>query len=357
MSSKFIPTLQTGNGYTHLKLKGILDEDNLLINLLSQIQGKLLLIDMSEIERINSCGVRDWVNWLNQVQALGITVILLRCSPTVVSQANMVANFAADAFIHSFYAPYVHPDTGEEQNKLILTEDIRSIKPVKAPKFHDEKGVELEFDEFEDSYFAFINDPRILNYQLSGDIRAIIQRFMPELSVMPSMTGMGPNHSAVSPVEPSMLKPAQPLRHEQPPLPEASYQPAPTSLPSSSNNNASSPFTDDLLEAASTQSIEQPQNLPQDNSPAAQNVIPIQPQEKSVPQPQANVVPQVQENSAHPAQSSAVPDVSSDNIAASQHSLPLVADDRDKKKKIIIVSGCILLALLIILLIVIFTRN
>ena len=85
MESKFIPTLQAGNGYTYLKLKGILDEDNLLANLLSQIQGRLLLIDMAEIDRINSCGVRDWVNWLNQIQALGIAVILLRCSPAVVS--------------------------------------------------------------------------------------------------------------------------------------------------------------------------------------------------------------------------------------------------------------------------------
>ena len=341
MSSKFIPTLQTGNGYTHLKLKGILDEDNLLINLLSQIQGKLLLIDMSEIERINSCGVRDWVNWLNQVQALGMTVVLLRCSPTVVSQANMVANFAADAFIHSFYAPYVHPDTGEEQCKLILTEDIRNLKPVKAPRFHDEKGVELEFDEFEDSYFAFINDPRILNYQLSDEIRSVIQRFMPELSAMPSMAGMGPNYSGVSPVASSVLKPAQPLRHDQPPLPDASYQPAPVPLPVNSSIHA--PSTDDLLEAASTQSIEQPQNLPEDNSPAAQNVIPIQSQDRS---------PQAQENVGQ-ANHNAVPDVSTDNIVASQHSLPLASDDRNKKKKIIIFSGVILLVLIIILLIVI----
>ena len=51
MESKFIPTLHAGNGYTYLKLKGILDEDNLLANLLSQIQGRLLLIDMAEIFR------------------------------------------------------------------------------------------------------------------------------------------------------------------------------------------------------------------------------------------------------------------------------------------------------------------
>ena len=201
MESKFIPTLQAGNGYTYLKLKGVLDEDNLLVNLLSQIQGRLLLIDMAEIERINSCGVRDWVNWLNQIQALGVAVILLRCSPVVVSQANMVANFASDAFIHSFYAPYVHPDTGDEQSVLLFTEDIRQNKPIRAPKIFNESGEELEFDEFEESYFAFINDPRILMYQIPADIQAVIQYFLPEAATrQPVISSPGQESAAASPM-------------------------------------------------------------------------------------------------------------------------------------------------------------
>lgn len=180
MESKFIPTLQLGNGYTHLKLRGILDEDNVLTALLSQIQGRLLLVDLAEIERINSCGVRDWVNWLNQIQALGVQVILLRCSPSAISQANMVANFAADAFIHSFYAPYVHPDTGEEQSVLLFTEDLRQMKPITAPKIYNDRGEELEFDEFEESYFAFIHDPRMMQYTIAEDIQSVIQYFVPE---------------------------------------------------------------------------------------------------------------------------------------------------------------------------------
>lgn len=180
MESKFIPTLQLGNGYTHLKLRGILDEDNVLTALLSQIQGRLLLVDLAEIERINSCGVRDWVNWLNQIQALGVQVILLRCSPSAISQANMVANFAADAFIHSFYAPYVHPDTGEEQSVLLFTEDLRQMRPITAPKIFNDSGQELEFDEFEESYFAFIHDPRMMQYNIAPDIQSVIQYFVPE---------------------------------------------------------------------------------------------------------------------------------------------------------------------------------
>jgi len=198
MESKLIPTLQVGNGYTYLKLRGVLDEDNPLANLLSQIQGRLLLIDMAEMERINSCGVRDWVNWLNQIQALGLQVILLRCHPSVVAQANMVTNFAAEAFIHSFFAPYVHPETGEEQNVLLFTEELRQSRPIKAPTIFD-NGEELEFDEFEESYFAFVSDPRMMNYQIPADIQDVIQFFMPEaVSRQPVIQSKTSTQSATS---------------------------------------------------------------------------------------------------------------------------------------------------------------
>ena len=257
MESKFIPTLQAGNGYTYLKLKGILDEDNLLANLLSQIQGRLLLIDMAEMERINSCGVRDWVNWLNQIQALGITVILLRCSPAVVAQANMVTNFAADAFIHSFYAPYVDPNTNDEQSVLLFTEEIRKTQPIRAPKILNASGEELEFDEFEESYFSFVSDPRIMGYQVPADIQSVIEYFMPEAATRQPILGVRPqagpsavvNSSpsgapggirsgigmapAAVPATPTAPKASgQPVRHEQPPIPSSSgYIQAPSAVP------------------------------------------------------------------------------------------------------------------------------
>ena len=248
MDKKFIPTLRAGNGYTYLKLQGILDEDNLLTNLLSQIQGKLLLIDMSEIERINSCGVRDWVNWLNQIQALGVQIILLKCSPCVVGQANMVNNFSADAFIHSFYAPYVNPDTGAEQNVLLFTEQIRQKRPIVAPKIFDDAGQELEFDEFEESYFSFINDPRIMQFQVPANVVPIIQYFVPEVAQQaPVLTSKpntnvlsqyaqqlsGINATAVPSPSPVAMppKPQAQVRHSQPPLPQQQYQKPPAAVP------------------------------------------------------------------------------------------------------------------------------
>ena len=272
MESKFIPTLQVGNGFTYLKLKGILDEDNLLANLLSQIQGRLLLIDMAEIDRINSCGVRDWVNWLNQIQALGVAVILLRCSPSVVSQANMVTNFAADAFIHSFFAPYVHPDTGDEQNVLLFTEDIRQNLPIRAPKIFNENGEELEFDEFEESYFAFVSDPRILNYQVAPDIQAVIQYFLPEAATRQPVI---PPRASSAPAQPQVARPSAYPQTSQPraSAPQSAYNQAPQSAynqaPQSAYNQAPQSAYNQAPQSAYGHPVPQPEAAPQ-NAPYPQ---------------------------------------------------------------------------------------
>ncbi len=295
MESKFIPTLQVGNGFTYLKLKGILDEDNLLANLLSQIQGRLLLIDMAEIDRINSCGVRDWVNWLNQIQALGVAVILLRCSPSVVSQANMVTNFAADAFIHSFFAPYVHPDTGDEQNVLLFTEDIRQNLPIRAPKIFNEDGEELEFDEFEESYFAFVSDPRILNYQVAPDIQAVIQYFLPEAATRQPVI---PPRASSAPAQPQVARPSAYPQTSQPrpSAPQSAYNQAPQSTynqaPQSAYNQAPQSAYNQAPQSAYNQAPQSaynqaPQSAYNQAPQSAYNQAPQSAYGHPVPQPEA----------------------------------------------------------------------
>ena len=51
-----------------VKLAGVIDEDNELGRLVDKIPAGTAVIDLGEIERINSCGVRDWVNWLDELE-------------------------------------------------------------------------------------------------------------------------------------------------------------------------------------------------------------------------------------------------------------------------------------------------
>lgn len=181
MERKFNPTLRAGHGHTYIRIQGVIDEDNALAQLTNQLQGNVLLLDLAEVERINSCGVRDWVNWLNNLTAMGLRVVMMRCSPAIINQVNMVTNFSGDAIIHSFFAPYFNPETDEEKSVLLFTRDLIGQRPVKAPRVTcEETGYAMEFDDFEESYFAFIAGLGEHDLRLAPEIVQMIESLTPE---------------------------------------------------------------------------------------------------------------------------------------------------------------------------------
>src|SRR5215467_11517991 len=93
MNQKFQAAVHQREGFAYAKLGGVIDEDNELAELTERIPAGTVVIDLGEIERINSCGVRDWVNWLTRIEKAGSRVVLVECSPAIVSQINLVNNF------------------------------------------------------------------------------------------------------------------------------------------------------------------------------------------------------------------------------------------------------------------------
>jgi anti-anti-sigma regulatory factor len=155
---KFQAKLRASDRYSFLRLRGVIDEDNHLMSLVPKLTGDVLIIDLAEVDRINSCGVRDWVNWLQAIEERGMKGVLIRCSTAIVAQINMVTNFAGNAIVFSFFAPYYSPSIDREYQKLIECETLLGQRPVRAPAFRcSETGEPLEFDDIEESYFAFVN--------------------------------------------------------------------------------------------------------------------------------------------------------------------------------------------------------
>ena len=93
MSQKFTAGVHHREDVTFIKLSGVIDEDNELDHLTEKIPGGTAVIDLGEVERINSCGVRDWVNWLGKIETAKTDVVLVECSPAIVAQINLVNNF------------------------------------------------------------------------------------------------------------------------------------------------------------------------------------------------------------------------------------------------------------------------
>src|SRR3954469_540367 len=178
MNPKFQATVHNREDVTYVKLSGVIDEDNELASLSEKIGSGTAVIDVSEIERINSCGVRDWVNWLGKVEKNGAKVILVECSPAIVAQINLVNNFTGQGVVKSFYAPYFCPNCDLEKVLLVETRDMFGAQPFKAPSCRcDECDGPMDFDDMEESYFAFLGNAKKIVTDARVD--SVINEFTP----------------------------------------------------------------------------------------------------------------------------------------------------------------------------------
>jgi hypothetical protein len=147
---------------SYVKLGGVIDEDNELSDLVDKIPSGTAVIDLGEIERINSCGVRDWVNWLSKLEANGTRSVLVECSPAIVAQINLVNNFTGSGVVKSFYVPYFCPECDEEKVLLVEASDM-GPPPHEPPTCRcDECDLVMDFDDMPDSYFAFLSNQKKL---------------------------------------------------------------------------------------------------------------------------------------------------------------------------------------------------
>ena len=179
-TDKLHARLRASETYSFLKLRGVVDEDNSLDALVPRLSGDVLVVDTTDVVRINSCGVRDWVNWLSAVQKMGVGVVLIRCSPAIVNQINLVTNFSGHSVVHSFFAPYYCESCDREIQKIIPTDTLLGGGAVHSPSFRcNDCGSALEFDDIEESYFAFINatDPDAIDHRL----KRLVDEVSPDL--------------------------------------------------------------------------------------------------------------------------------------------------------------------------------
>lgn len=141
------------DGRKTVLLRGSIDEDADFSPIL-KLKGPIVF-NFRFVTAINSCGVRNWVNFLKLISDWEI--YYEDCPPLVVRQLNMVPSFMGHAQVLSVFGAYVCDICDSE--KLILIPQERFQKgSVSLPESIDcescKKG-EMEFDGHPQQYFAF----------------------------------------------------------------------------------------------------------------------------------------------------------------------------------------------------------
>jgi hypothetical protein len=105
---------------TQISLSGAIDEWADLDALFDDIPPhSMVAIDLSQVKRISSVGVRVWICFMDKLKAHDMPVQLEGCSVVIVRQMNMISQFRGHGDVRSAYAPYYCPTCNKEQLRLI----------------------------------------------------------------------------------------------------------------------------------------------------------------------------------------------------------------------------------------------
>jgi ABC-type transporter Mla MlaB component len=144
-------------GWAHVSLSGVMDEHSAFESLQLSPQSRTCLVDVSAVTRLNSAGVRDWLCWLEEQTAAGVSVILIDCSKAVVGQLNLTPAFGQHAQIFSVCIPYFCEQCELEQSSVLVASDWFSSAGLKVPNLTcGNCESPMVFDDIEGMYFRFV---------------------------------------------------------------------------------------------------------------------------------------------------------------------------------------------------------
>lgn len=97
---------------------------------LAQSAGQVLYVDFSGVTRVNSSGLRSWIQ---SIQRHKIQLVLRECSPSIVEQFAMIPEFVGkNGVVESFFARYQCLSCIYEENQRYQIGADQSAEPPKV---------------------------------------------------------------------------------------------------------------------------------------------------------------------------------------------------------------------------------
>lgn len=153
MSDALTWSLESDAGAQRFVMRGAITEETDFSGVVSAAQDRVVL-NLAGVLRINSCGVREWIGFLQRLTDKPATVELEQCSPVMVRQLSMIATMRGTASVSSILVPYFCEECDDERTTpLTITEGTMPSLPesTKCP----DCGNEMELDDTPESYLAF----------------------------------------------------------------------------------------------------------------------------------------------------------------------------------------------------------
>lgn len=141
------------DGRKHLRVSGVIDEHADLSSIASIDTD--VVINLKDVRRINSFGVRSWMDAVRKIPSK-VDLVFVEAPPPVVDQCNMVRGFLGHGKLRSFYAPMVCEECDEQANQLFETQKCRDLGGNLPPTPCKSCGRNMEVDDLEEQYLLFV---------------------------------------------------------------------------------------------------------------------------------------------------------------------------------------------------------
>ncbi|HVV84536.1 MAG TPA: hypothetical protein VHE35_15815 [Kofleriaceae bacterium] len=146
--------IEEEDGRVRVTLAGEIDEHADFTPLRGRLRG-VVELELGGVRRINSCGVREWVNFVRDLPEAR-ELYFRACSTAFVTQLNMIYNFRGPARILSFHAPYVCDVCGHDEDLLV---EVGPDGTAELPSPTCSRcGDVMQFDDLPERYLSFLHE-------------------------------------------------------------------------------------------------------------------------------------------------------------------------------------------------------
>ena len=141
-----------------IRLSGSVEESVNFKELIGEISAQELHVNCKGIPRINSIGVKAWIQYFQEVAESGIKLTFVECSTAIVEQVNLISNFACGGEVESIFVPFSCGECNAELVGLFKSADLKKIN-FNIPELKCTKcGGQAVFDDIPEEYFNFLMD-------------------------------------------------------------------------------------------------------------------------------------------------------------------------------------------------------
>lgn len=148
--------ITAGDDVTEVVIAGVIDE-HADLSAIPSIETKTR-INLKGVRRLNSVGIRNWVDTMRALTDNARSVEFVECSSSIIDQLNMISGFLAHAPVKSFYGPMLCPHCDTETNHLFDAGECRQIDRLPKVSCPSCK-LPMELEDDEDTYLLFLREP------------------------------------------------------------------------------------------------------------------------------------------------------------------------------------------------------